>query len=245
VVTKQLKVIAVIPARGGSKGIPGKNIKLLGEYPLLAYSIAASLKSKLVNRVFVSTDDEAIAEVGARYGAEVPFRRPAEISGDAATDLPLFEHIITWLKKNENYSPDIIVQLRPTSPFRPVDLVDNSVRLLVENSEADSIRTVALSSENPYKMWRIIEGVMQPLLGGEFDEPYNMPRQKLPKTYWQTGHVDTFRTSTVTKKQSLTGDIILPLLVDHRYLMDLDNLEQWEMAEWILKNRKFNIVTPS
>ena len=243
-VKSDIEVLAVIPARGGSKGIPGKNIKLLGGYPLIAYSIAAGLKSRLVSRTIVSTDDEKIAVVAREYGAEVPFMRPAEISQDMTEDLPVFEHAIRWFAENENYRPGIIVQLRSTSPFRPIGSVDEAVELLIGDKSADSVRTVTPSGEDPYKMWRIENDKLVPLLQSEFREPYNMPRQKLPKTYWQTGHIDAFRTSTVTEKHSLTGDKILPLVVDRQFATDLDNLEQWELAEWILAHRNIKIVRP-
>ena len=134
---KKPEVLAVIPARGGSKGIPRKNIKLFAGYPLLAYSVAAGLQSELCTRVIVSTDDEEIAAVAREWGAETPFLRPAEFAADNSLDLPVFRHALTWLKENEGYVPDIVLQLRPTSPARPRTLVDDAVRLLMDHPEAD------------------------------------------------------------------------------------------------------------
>ena len=125
------EVLAIIPARGGSKGIPRKNIRLFAGYPLIAYSIAAGLQAATVTRVVVSTDDAEIAEIARSHGAETPFLRPVELAGDRALDLPVFEHALTWLAEKENYHPDIIVHLRPTTPIRPPDLVDRTVRLLL------------------------------------------------------------------------------------------------------------------
>jgi redox-sensitive bicupin YhaK (pirin superfamily) len=150
-----MEVLAIIPARGGSKGIPGKNIRDFAGHPLLTYSIAAGLQAELVTRVIVSTDSEAIAEVARRYGAETPFLRPAEFAQDNTLDLPVFQHALTWLAENEGYRPDIVVQLRPTSPVRPANLVDQAVRLLADHPEADSVRGVVPAGENPHKMWRI------------------------------------------------------------------------------------------
>jgi N-acylneuraminate cytidylyltransferase len=116
---KRPEVLAVIPARGGSKGIPRKNIRNFAGHPLIAYSIEAALLAKTVTRVIVTTDDEEIAAVARQYGAETPFIRPAEYAQDQTLDLPVFQHVIAWLAENENYHPDVVVQLRPTSPVVP------------------------------------------------------------------------------------------------------------------------------
>src|SRR5512140_2219238 len=125
------EVLAIIPARGGSKGIPRNNIRELAGYPLIAYSIAAAKQSKSVTRVIVSTDDAEIAGVAREWGAETPFLRPAEYAQDNSTDLPLFQHALQWLEEHEKYHPEVVVQLRPTSPLRPHDLVDRAVSKLL------------------------------------------------------------------------------------------------------------------
>src|SRR5512133_3705377 len=152
------ELLAVIPARGGSKGIPRKNIRNFAGYPLIAWSIAAAKKSELVTRVIVSTDDEEIAAVAREWGAETPFLRPAEFAQDKTTDLPVFEHALKWLAENEKYCPDVVVQLRPTSPIRPKGLVDAAVRVLLEHADADSVRGVVPAGQNPHKMWRLRSG---------------------------------------------------------------------------------------
>lgn len=121
----RLEVLALIPARGGSKGIPRKNLRDFAGAPLIAYSIAAALQAELVTRVIVSTDDSEIAEVARAWGAETPFVRPAQFAQDDSTDLPVFEHALQWLRENEGYQPEIVIQLRPTSPIRPVGLLDD------------------------------------------------------------------------------------------------------------------------
>lgn len=171
--------------------------------------------------------------------------RPAELALDSTPDLPVFEHILSWLEREEGYVPDIIVQLRPTTPVRPPDCVDRGITILQEHHEADSVRAVIPSGQNPYKMWRISDkGHMLPLLSEGFHEPYNMPRQELPATYWQTGHLDVFRREVLTKKQSLTGDIILPLIIDPGYMVDIDNPLDWERAEWNLIHGELEVVRP-
>jgi len=242
------ETLALIPARGGSKGIPRKNIRPFAGYPLIAYSIAAGLQAEAVTRVIVSTDDEETTAIARRFGAEVPFLRPAELAQDNTTDLPVFEHALKWLAENEGYKPDVIVQLRPTSPIRPRDCVDNAVRLLLAHPEADCVRGVVPAGQNPHKMWRLPAGEnapMQNLLAVPgIDEPYNAPRQSLPPVYWQTGHVDAIRTTTILEKGSMSGRIIYPLVLDPRYTVDLDNLSDWAKYEWLVSFGGLEMVWP-
>ena len=240
---KKPRIIAVIPARGGSKSIPRKNIKTLAGIPLIAYSIAAAKEAELVDRVIVSTDDEEISEISKKWGAEVPFMRPAELAADNAVDFPVFEHAVTWLKENGD-EPDIVIQVRPTSPFRPKGCINGAVRALLADESADSVRGVTPAGQNPFKMWRIEEGVMTPLVPTDFHEPYNMPRQELPQTYWQTGHIEVIRTRTITVKHSLTGDRILPYFIDPAFAVDLDNLVQWAFAEHLAREGGLDMVRP-
>jgi YrbI family 3-deoxy-D-manno-octulosonate 8-phosphate phosphatase len=228
------EILALIPARGGSKGIPRKNIRSFAGFPLIAWSIAAGLQSRSISRVIVSTDDEEIAGVARQYGAEVPFLRPRELAQDRTTDLPVFEHALKWLEDIEAYKPSIVVQLRPTSPIRPMDCVDSAIRLLVEHENADSVRGVVPAGQNPYKMWRFngYDRPMNPLLTVDgIAEPYNAPRQVLPPAYWQTGHIDAIRTSTITRKHTLTGNVVYPLVIDPRYTVDIDTLADWQKYE--------------
>ncbi|NJC95859.1 MAG: acylneuraminate cytidylyltransferase [Anaerolineales bacterium] len=241
------EILALIPARGGSKGIPRKNIKPFAGYPLIAWSIAAGLQAKSVSRVIVSTDDEEIAAVAREFGAEVPFLRPAELAQDRTTDLPVFEHALKWLEDIEGYKPEIVVQLRPTSPLRPVDCVDSAVKILVEHPEADCVRGIVPAGQNPFKMWRFngYDSPMSPLLEVEgVKEPYNAPRQILPPVYWQTGHIDAIRTTTIARKNSLTGDIIYPLVIDPHYTVDIDTPADWAKYEALVHQGGLDMVTP-
>lgn len=230
-----IEVLAVIPARGGSKTIPRKNILPFAGYPLIAYSIEAGLRSQLVDRVLVSTDDQEIAGVAEEYGADVPFLRPEKYARDDTPDFPVFKHTLEWLAEHENYQPQIVVQLRPTSPVRRTHHIDQAVLRLVKHPEADAVRTVCEPFQNPYKMWKISpEGYLEPLLSTEFDEPYNLPRQALPDVYWQTGYVDAAWADTILRKGSMTGDRILPLVVEPEDLVDIDTLADWHRAEQML-----------
>jgi N-acylneuraminate cytidylyltransferase len=236
---------ALIPARGGSKSIPRKNIKLLDGVPLIAYSIAAGLQAQSISRVIVSTDDEEIAAIARKWGGEVPFMRPADLAEDDTPDLPVFQHALRWLKDNEGVTPDVVVHLRPTTPIRPPDCIDEAVRILLDEEQADSVRAVVSSGQNPFKMWRIDpDGQMNPLMSGEFSEPYNMPRQQLPATYWQTGHVDAARYETIMAKDSMTGQAIHPLILDQGYTIDIDMLQEWDYAEWLVSRLELPIVRP-
>ena len=242
------EVLAIIPARGGSKGIPRKNIKLFAGYPLIAYSIAAGLQSELTTRVIVSTDDEEIAAVARKWGAQTPFLRPAELAADNTLDLPVFQHALTWLKEHENFVPDIVIQLRPTSPARPRTLVDEAIRLLMDHPEADSVRGVVPADENPHKMWRVdpASGLMHGLLQVEgIDEPYNAPRQKLPPVYWQTGHIDAIRPErTFMAGDSMSGKNILPLFLDPSFTIDIDTPFDWQRYEWMVCHAGLDMVWP-
>jgi len=242
------EILAIIPARGGSKGIPRKNIRNFVGYPLISYSIAAGLQSELVTRTIVSTDDEEITAVARDYGAETPFLRPAVFAEDNTTDLPVFEHALRWLAENENYHPDVVVQLRPTSPIRPPSCVDDAIKILLAHSEADSVRGVVPSGQNPHKMWRLPEGEkapMQNLLEVEgIAEPYNAPRQGLPPIYWQTGHIDAIRPRAILDKKSMTGDVVFPLMINPDYTVDIDNLSDWAKYEWLVKFGDLDIVSP-
>ena len=242
------EILTIIPARGGSKGIPRKNIRNFAGSPLIAWSIAAAQQSEFVTRTIVSTDDEEIAAVARSFGAETPFLRPAEFAQDQTTDLPVFEHALQWLAEHENYHPEVVVQLRPTSPIRPRDCVDGAIKILLAHPDADCVRGVVPAGQNPHKMWRLPGGENAPmknLLDVEgIVEPYNSPRQILPPIYWQTGHIDVIRASSILKKKSMSGGKIYPLVIDPRYSVDLDNLYEWAKYEWLTTFGGLDFISP-
>jgi N-acylneuraminate cytidylyltransferase len=245
---KKPEVLAIIPARGGSKGIPRKNIRDFAGFPLIAYSINAATQSEIVTRTIVSTDDEEIASVARGCCAETPFIRPAEFAEDSTTDLPVFQHALNWLEKHQGYRPDVVVQLRPTSPIRPLNCVDEAVKILLNHPEADSVRGVVESAQNPYKMWRVDakSGFMVPLIGVEgIPEAYNSPRQKLPLVFWQTGHVDAIRPEVILNKNSMSGGVIMPLIIDQGFTVDIDTPADWIHAERMVRDGYLEIVDPA
>ncbi len=228
---KQREVLAVVQARGGSKGLPNKNLLLLHGHPLVAYSVASALSAARVTRTIVSTDSEAIVRMACAYGAEAPFRRPASIAADDTPDLPLFEHALDWLWEHERYRPEIVVQLRPSSPLRPRGLIDRAVALLESDRQADCVRSVTAPKQTPYKMWRPqADGYMTQLLETDLPEPFNLPRQKLPVVLWQTGHVDVIWRRTILEHHSLTGRRLRPIMVEAPYCIDIDTAEDLEAA---------------
>ncbi len=206
-----MKILTIIPARGGSKGI--------------AYSIEHSLASKLINRTIVSTDNEEIAKVSEEYGAEIPIFRSKELAGDHILDFPVFEHMLTYLKKEENYEPEIVVHLRPTSPYREPKWIDSAINLLVENPSADSVRSVSEPSQHPYRVFE------------RHPEPYLLRRQDLPKMYYYNCVIDVTKPSTIFNKKSMTGDKMLPYIMKREDSIDIDTPMDLEFAKVFLKGR--------
>ena len=233
-----MNILAIIPARAGSKGLPGKNTKALLQHPLLAYSILAAQQSKLINRITVNTDSEQIADIAKHYNAESPFIRPAELAEDLSTDLEVFKHQLDWMKKTEGYIPDIVVQLRPTSPVRFSNWIDEAIEKLI-SSDADSIRVVTESPLTPFKMWLVNnnnDGAMEPLVTlKEINEPYNQPRQSLPVVYWQIGTLDVIKTKTISEGNSMSGKKILPFIVDKKFAIDIDDVSSFYKAEELIQ----------
>ena len=243
---KNMNILTVIPARSGSKSIPDKNILSINGKPLMAYSIEQSLSSKFINRTIVSTDSIYYSDIAKSFGAEIPFIRPESISHDFATDFDVFNHVLGYLKERENYFADIVVHLRPTSPFRDIDDIDNMIQLLIQNKEWDSIRSVTLAPETPFKMWFMQGGVLKPVvIDNEINEAYNQPRQKLPKVYLQNASIDITRGTTVLNKKSMTGDIIGSYIMDTNYdidyYTDLNKLSVEAKKEFIDKTFCFDI----
>jgi len=234
-------VLALVPARGGSKGIPRKNLNLLAGEPLIAHTIREARKSRYITRVVVSTEDEEIARVALEYGAEVPFLRPGELALDDVTDLPVFQHCLHWLAEHEGYSPHIIVHLRPTAPLRTALHIDKGIELFLASPRADSVRSVCPASEQPLKMWRVKEGHLTPYIPADvygIKEPYNMPRQKLPAAYIHNGAVDVVKPEVILDKNSMTGDVIKALVMDMDESVSIDSPLDWELAEILMTRCK-------
>lgn len=217
------KILALITARSGSKSVKNKNIRLINGKPMIAYSIEHARKSKYVNRIIVTTDSEEYAAIAREYGAETPFIRPAEYATDTALDIDVFRHALTWLKENEDYEPDIIVHLRPTGPVRNVDEMDKMIEMMIEDPTVDAVRSVTENTVVPHKMWYLKEdGMLDPIMK-DIPEAYNMPRQELPKTYYQNGNTDLLRPSNIWKYNSMTGKKIMGYVNSEMYDVDTED----------------------
>jgi CMP-N-acetylneuraminic acid synthetase len=244
-----LKALAIIPARGGSKGVPRKNLKLLGGKPLIQWSIEAARAATRLDRCIVSTDDDEIADAARSMGAEVPFLRPAEFARDETPDLPVFQHALHWFEENEGYRPDAVVHLRPTLPFRPDGLIDSVVDRLF-SSGADCVKSIVPVEQHPHKMWRLEGDSLIPFqdtpLWREVGPDY--PRQKLERVYWSAGLVDAIRRKTILERNSTVGDRVVAFPVEPALLIDLDTMRDFLIAEALLQiegDRLTNEVTRS
>ena len=226
------QVIAIIPARSGSKSVQDKNIRLMNGKPLIAYSIEQALASPEIDRVIVSTDSPVYKAIAEEYGAEVPFLRPAKYAQDDTLDLDVFRHALHWLKENENYDVGTCVHLRPTHPIREVSDIDTMITILADNPNFDSVRSVSPAKQTPYKMWRFAtpdSRKMDPILGGDMPEAYNAPRQSLPQIYMQNACIDVVRSKTILEKNSMSGDYIAGYRM--KYDFDIDTEEDFLIAE--------------
>ncbi len=243
---ESMNILAVIPARSGSKSIPNKNIMSIGGKPMLAYSIEHAQKSKFINRIVVTTDSEYYADIAKSFGAEVPFLRPAHIALDLSTDLEVFEHALMWLKENEGYQADIVVHLRPTTPVRnPVD-VDNMIEMLIRDISLDSVRSVSIAPETPYKMWSIRDNKLYQVAPlPEIHEPYNQPRQSLPKVYLQNASIDVCRGKTIMESKSMSGKAIGAYVMESNgdidYITDLQKIKSFVIDQVWDKTFVFDI----
>lgn len=231
------KIVAIIPARGGSKGVPGKNIKFLGGHPLIAYSILASRLCDKIDRTIVSTDSEEIADIARKYGAEVPFMRPSGISKDTSGDIEFVEHAINWFKENEKSVPEYLVHIRPTTPLREPDLIGRAISNIMMDGQATSLRSVHELNEAPEKMFRIDQ---EGYLTGLFpDDPrpeyHNLPRQTFPPAYHPNGYVDIIRSEYVTKNKRLHGPKIFGFVTPH--VTEVDTAEDFEYLEYEIAKR--------
>ncbi len=229
------KIIAIIPARGGSKSIFKKNIIPFCGHPLIAHSIIIAKKTPLIDRVIVDTDSEEIAAIAQKYGAEIPYLRPHKLAQDLTPDLPVFQHALQFLYKEET-TIDIVLHLRPTSPYRTVEKLIQAIELFKQDKRTTCVRGVIIPNQNPFKMWKIKKnGFMKPFIKTHGKEAFNMPRQKLPIVYWQIGNIDVIKPEVILKENSMTGNCIKPFIMEEIFSVDIDTPISLKIAEFILK----------
>jgi len=227
------KIISIIPARGGSKGVPRKNVRLLTGKPLIAYSIEASLNSNLIDRTIVSTEDAEIAEIAKKYGAEV-IERPAGLATDTAKTELVMQHVIKVLEK-QGYSPDLIVLLQPTSPLREKDDIDNAIKTLLK-AKADSL--VSVYDFFPYFLWE---------KKGKFAKPTNYnpkkrPRRQDKKVYRENGSIFITKRDILVKENCRLGGKITMYIMPEENSFDIDTEFDFWLVEQIIKNKKERFI---
>lgn len=226
---KKGRVFAIIPARSGSKGVKDKNIRLLNGHPMIAYTIAAAKLTENIDRVIVSTDSEKYAEIARKYGAETPFLRPSEISGDQATDLEFMQHAINWFYENEGSVPEYWVHLRPTNPLRDCKIIEDAIQRFCGDESADSLRSAHLADVSPFKWFLLDQGYYKTFNGISLDDA-NKPRQAFPDVYIPDGYVDLLRSAYIVKNDQLHGKRMIgfrsPECVDVDHMSDIEELEK-------------------
>ena len=230
---KSYKILAIIPARCGSKGIRRKNLQKLSGKPLIVHTIIAAKKTKSINKIIVSTDDKEIGKISKNNGAEVPFLRPKQISKDTSSTIEVIKHALKFLQENQSYVPDIIILLQPTSPLRTSQLITKTINTL-KKSKATSVITVSKITKHPYASYWLKNDFLKPF---EKNSAKYSRRQEFPDLFFPTGAVYTFWYDTLKKFNSLHGPKIKPIVV-HDEDIDIDNLRDLFFAEMMLKNWK-------
>jgi N-acylneuraminate cytidylyltransferase len=229
-----MNIIALIPARSGSKGLKNKNILKLKGIPLIAHSIKFAKKLSKISKVFVSTDSEVIRQISIKYKAEAPFLRPKKYSGDNSKDIDVFKHFLKWHKLHHKKKIDLLIHFRPTSPFRNINEVSKAINIFIKNKYFDSLRCFKESDFSPYKMWKRSGNVARPLFFSHKKEYHSMGRQVLPKTYDHIGTIDILRPSRTIDKNSMVGKkTFFFLLSDTKNYIDIDKKSNLDLARKI------------
>jgi len=227
--------VALIPARQGSKRVPGKNVRRLGAHPVLAYTVAPALDSGVFDAVIVSTDSEETAAVARHYGAVVPFLRPAQFAGDTSPDIEWVEYTLAELQR-QGRTWDAFSLLRPTSPFRSAATIQRAWTRFAAQEGADSLRAVEKCAQHPGKMWTVNGDRMTPLLqGAPPGRPWHStPYQALPPVYVQNASLEMAWTRVVFDHRTIAGDVIVPFFTEGYEGFDINDQYDWMVAERVL-----------
>jgi len=228
-------IVALIPARMGSKRVPGKNLRTLGGHPLLAYTVAPAIASGLFDAVIVSTDTEEAAAVSRHYGAEVPFLRPAEMALDTSPDIEWVDYTLKRLAA-ENRSFDAFALLRPTSPFRTTGTIRRAWGEFLADRRADSLRAVEPCTQHPAKMWVVRNNRLLPILpfGPEAQPWHSSQYGTLPRVYVQNASLEMAWTRTVLETRTIAGESLIPFMTTEMEGFDINNRFDWMLAEQLL-----------
>ena len=233
---KQHTIVALIPARAGSKRVPDKNIRRLADHPLIAYSIAAALQSKIFKAVIVSTDSDRYADIARHYGAEVPFLRPAKIAGDTSPDIDWVAYTLDRLRK-DGQEFDCFSILRPTSPFRLPGTIQKAWDEFLAQEGVDSLRAVEKCQQHPGKMWIVRGNRMMPLLSmGPAEQPWHSSQYpSLPEVYVQNASLEIAKTRVVFKGKTIAGNVLMPFFTKNYEGFDVNSDYDWNLAENLVK----------
>lgn len=229
---KKYEIIGIIPARGGSKGVPRKNIKLLNGIPLIVYTIKTALNCKLLTDVVVTTDDEEIRKIALRFGAKAPFLRPKELATDNALAISTIKHALLQMEKIENKRYDYVVMLQPTAPLRNSEDIENSLKFLIEKGADGIISVVDVDNWHPMKMKKFVG---ESLVDYEKPPMENPPRQILPKVYMVNGAIYATKRDVFVEKETFQGDYCLGYIMPKERSINIDDEIDFIVAEYLLK----------
>jgi len=233
-----MKFLGLIPARGGSVRVKNKNIRVMNGKPLIEYTIHAALSSQYLDRVVVSTDSDEIRTVALKSGAKVPFLRPAEIADKDATELSFHLHALEWLRLNEGYVPDYIVNLYPTTPFRKAETIDAAIELVRQNEEADGLRSVVKCSEHPHKMWKKEGKYLKHFVETKDKNEHTLSYHLLPEVYIQNASIYIIKTESLLRNLSTLGEKMLAFEMSEIESVDINSPIDFDFAEFLLNRMK-------
>jgi CMP-N,N'-diacetyllegionaminic acid synthase len=233
----EFKILGVIPARGGSKGIPNKNIKDLSGKPLIYYTIIAAQQSTLLSETIVSTDSMLIKEVAETFGANVPFLRPNELSHDTALAIPTIQHAVRTYEGIVGFKYDYVVMLQPTAPLREASDIDNSLKILIDSQNDSIISITDVDNYHPYKMKEIRNDKLCDFIDTGMENP---PRQLLPSVYIVNGAIYAVKRDILMNNNSFKGNLCLPFIMTRERSVNIDNYTDFLVAEYYLKNKVYN-----
>jgi N-acylneuraminate cytidylyltransferase len=235
-----VNILALIPARGGSKGVPKKNIRILGGYPLIAHTITAAKLSKKINKIIVSTDSQEIADISSQYGAEIPFLRPIQLADDKSKDIDYVLHTLNHLEYNENYIPDLIILLRPTTPIRNIETIDDAIDKYLNNKHSTSLRSSHAVSESPFKWFLLQDNYYTPICDKYTLEDTNRPRQDFPNIYIPNGYIDILNPNFIKANNTLYGEKIFGYITPHTN--EIDTIEDFKYIEYQISQQETVIL---
>jgi len=243
---KEPSIVALIPARAGSKRIPDKNIRPLAGHPLIAYTISSALQSQVFSAVIVSTDSQLYRDIAGHYGAEVPYLRPADIAGDLSPDIEWVEYTLNQLRQDDR-GYDCFSILRPTSPFRLPNTIQRAWRAFKGEKGVDSLRAVEKCKQHPGKMWVVRGNRMVPLLPlTPPEQPWHSSQyQSLPEVYVQNASLEIAWSRVVFEGRTIAGDLLMPFFTEDYEGFDVNSVYDWKLAEHLVDSGQARLPSVS